>query len=179
MDSDSNPTRKIKLSTKVLPLFLIFLAFPPLLSAVTSEPKPSAYEMLSNYNFPIGILPKGVVDYDLESSTGRFSAFLNGSCSFSLEGSYQLRYQSTVKGYISEGKLSRIQGVSVKLFFFWVEIVEVSRNGNDLDFSVGIAGAGFPIENFLECPQCGCGLNCDDDEKKLGKIRSNLLVSSS
>lgn len=65
----------------------------------------------------------------------------------------------------------------MKLLFFWVDIIEVSRHGDSLDFSVGIAGAGFPIDNFEESPQCGCGLNCND--VKIRKIRTNLLVSSS
>jgi hypothetical protein len=61
----------------------------------------------------------------------------------------------------------------------WVDIVEVLRNGDDLEFSVGIAGAGFPIDNFEECPQCGCGLNCSGAKRKVSKIRSNPFVSSS
>lgn len=143
------------------------------------DQKPTAYEILGDYNFPKGLLPKGVVSYSLDTTTGRFSAFLNGSCSFSLEGSYQLRYKSSVNGYISQGRLSRLEGVSVKVFFMWVDIVEVLRNGDDLEFSVGIAGAGFPIDNFEECPQCGCGLNCSGAKRKVSKIRSNPFVSSS
>jgi hypothetical protein len=106
-------------------------------------------------------------------STGKFSAYLPESCSFSLEGSYELRYKSTINGYISQGKLTSLQGVSVKLFFFWVDIIEVQRNGDNLGFSVGIAGADFPIDNFEESPQCGCGLNCNEKE-----VRTNQFVSS-
>ncbi|KAM7279349.1 hypothetical protein ACFE04_006483 [Oxalis oulophora] len=152
-----------------------------LISTVKSN-KPTAYEALSDYDFPSGILPKGVIDYELDSSTGKFAAFLNGSCSFSLEGSYQLKYKPSIKGVISKGKLKNLQGVSVKLFFFWVDIVEVSRSGGNLEFSVGITGADFPIENFEESPQCGCGLQCDDDDKgfNVRKIRGwNKLFSSS
>ncbi|KAJ8752506.1 hypothetical protein K2173_004794 [Erythroxylum novogranatense] len=140
--------------------------------------KPTAYEILRDYNFPVGLLPKGVVGYALDTSTGNFSAFLNGTCSFSLDGSYQLRYGSTIKGYISRGKLSSLEGVSVKLFFMWVDIIEVSRSGDDLQFSVGIAGAGFPVDNFAECPQCGCGVNCGNDMKVI-KLRTSPFVSSS
>jgi hypothetical protein len=138
--------------------------------------KPSAYEVIKEYNFPVGILPKGVLDYDLDPSTGTFSAYFGGSCSFSLEGSYQLKYKPTIKGYISKGKLATLEGVSVKLLFIWVDIVEVQRNGDSLGFSVGIAGADFPIDNFEECPQCGCGLNCGDGQLK--EVRTNPSVSS-
>ncbi|XP_021282781.1 uncharacterized protein LOC110415443 [Herrania umbratica] len=154
---------------------LISLSFASETISLGNE-KPTAYEVLEDFNFPIGLLPKGVVDYNLDSSSGKFSAFLNGSCSFSLEGSYQLKYKNTIKGYISKGKLSSLEGVSVKLWFMWVNIVEVSRRGDDLEFSVGIAGANFPIDNFEECPRCGCGLNCNDQQVR--KMRKNPFVSS-
>ncbi|XVE89624.1 hypothetical protein DITRI_Ditri20bG0011000 [Diplodiscus trichospermus] len=148
-------------------LFLFLLISQSFASETISHEtkKRSAYDVLRDFNFPIGLLPKGVLDYDLDSSSGKFSAFLNGSCSFSLEGSYQLRYKNTIKGYISRGKLSSLEGVSVKLFFMWVNIVEVSRRGDELEFSVGIAGAGFPVDNFEECPQCGCGLDCNNHQQ--------------
>uniref|UniRef100_A0A5B7AVU6 DUF538 domain-containing protein n=1 Tax=Davidia involucrata TaxID=16924 RepID=A0A5B7AVU6_DAVIN len=147
------------------------------LPAKSSGDKPTAYEVLQDYNFPVGILPKGVTGYDLNESTGKFSAYLNGSCSFSLEGSYQLSYKSTIRGHISKGKLSNLEGVKVKIFFFWVDIVEVDRSGDDLEFSVGITSAGFSIDNFEECPQCGCGLNCDNGQ--VSKLRTNPFGVSS
>ncbi|GFZ07179.1 hypothetical protein Acr_19g0001160 [Actinidia rufa] len=118
-----------------------------------------------------------VTGYELDESTGKFSAYLNGSCSFTLEGSYQLSYKSTIGGFISRGKLTGLEGVKVKLLFVWVDIVEVSRSGEDLEFSVGIASAGFPMDNFEECPQCGCGLNCANGEIEEGR-RNPIGVSS-
>ncbi|XP_022742278.1 uncharacterized protein LOC111293680 [Durio zibethinus] len=138
--------------------------------------KSTAYDVLKDFNFPIGLLPKGVLDYDLDFSSGKFSASFNGSCSFSIEGSYQLKYANAIKGYISKGKIASLEGVSVKLLFMWVNIVEVSRRGDDLEFSVGIAAAGFSIDNFEESPQCGCGFNCN--HLQVRKIRKNPFVSS-
>ncbi|KDP23462.1 hypothetical protein JCGZ_23295 [Jatropha curcas] len=167
-------SKSYKSLSAIICLILIFSS-----SKVTkSQNRPTPYEILSSYNLPVGLLPRGAIGYDLDSTTGKFSAFFNGTCSFSLEGSYQLRYKSTIKGYISRGKLASLGGVSVKLLFMWVDIVEVSRNGDDLQFSVGIAGAGFPIDNFEECPQCGCGLNCGDQRSVVPKFRSNRFVSS-
>uniref|UniRef100_A0A5B7BXF8 DUF538 domain-containing protein n=1 Tax=Davidia involucrata TaxID=16924 RepID=A0A5B7BXF8_DAVIN len=139
--------------------------------------KLSAYEVLQQYDFPIGIIPKGVTGYDLNAATGEFSAYLNGTCSFSLENSYQLRYKSTIKGVISKDRLKKLKGVSVKVLLFWLDIVEVKRNGNDLEFSVGIVSATFPIDNFEECPQCGCGLDCVNGKARKSEL--NRLVSSS
>ncbi|XP_077240682.1 uncharacterized protein At5g01610-like [Tasmannia lanceolata] len=120
----------------------------------------TAYEALQEYDFPIGILPKGALGYDLDRNSGKFSAYLNGSCSFSLEGSYKLRYKSTINGYIAKDRLRDLTGISVKVLFLWLNIVEVVRSGDDLEFSVGITSASFSLDNFEECPQCGCGFDC-------------------
>lgn len=153
-------------------LSLLFLSNAGGLAAAST-----AYEVIQGFDFPVGILPKGVTHYDLDESTGKFNAYMNGSCSFSLEGSYQLRYNSVISGYIYKDKLTSLSGVSVKVLFVWLNIVEVRRKGDNLEFSVGIASAGFSIDNFLVCPQCGCGLNCNSLDEGL-KEKDDLLVSS-
>ncbi|KAJ9180283.1 hypothetical protein P3X46_008550 [Hevea brasiliensis] len=155
-------------------ILCLILLFSQSLSSSSGDQQPTVYEILRDYNFPMGLLPKGVLGYDLDQTTGKFSAFLNGTCSFSLERSYRLRYKSTIQGFISRGRLSSLEGVSVKLFFMWVDIFEVSRNGDDIEFYVGIGCAGFPIDDFVELPQCGCGLNCPKQRKA-----SELSLSSS
>ncbi|XP_060180544.1 uncharacterized protein LOC132610249 [Lycium barbarum] len=169
-------TRQIAV-TLALPLLIIFLT--PLITAVEvdGDTSLSAYDLLASYDFPVGILPKGVTGYDLDNSTGKWSAYLNGSCSFALEGSYQLSYKSRIGGYIAKDRLTSLYGVSVKILFLWLNIVEVVKNGDNLEFSVGIASASFPLYNFLVCPQCGCGLNCNSNGQIL-KIRNSHLVSS-
>ncbi|XP_010544999.1 PREDICTED: uncharacterized protein LOC104817486 [Tarenaya hassleriana] len=157
--------------------FSFFSSISPAISSpVVSGDIRTAYDLLQSYNFPVGVLPKGVIRYDLDKSTGRFHVFWNDSCSFSLEGSYQLRYKSSISGQISNNRLTNLSGVSVKVLFLWLNIVEVTRNGDDLEFSVGIASAGFPIDNFYVCPQCGCGLICDDPQVR--KMRRSPFVSS-
>ncbi|GAV66970.1 DUF538 domain-containing protein [Cephalotus follicularis] len=65
---------------------------------VLTNDKLSAYEVLQEYNFPHGLLPKGVNGYEI--------------------------------------------------------------NGDELEFSVGFSSKDFTVKNFLECPRCGCGLDC-------------------
>ncbi|CAO2839746.1 unnamed protein product [Amaranthus hypochondriacus] len=141
-------------------LFISLLTFLCISSITAWDERLSPYEALQSFNFPIGILPKGALGYELDEKTGSFKAFLNGSCSFSLEGSYQLKYKSTINGNISKNKLTNLSGVSVKVFLLWLNIVEVRRKGDQLQFSVGIASANFDVHDFYECPQCGCGLRC-------------------
>ncbi|XP_015577200.2 uncharacterized protein At5g01610 [Ricinus communis] len=164
------------MSLTAITTFLLLLLLHSSLTAAAGD-TPTAYEVLAGYNFPVGILPKGVTGYELDRTTGKFRAYLNGSCSFSLQGSYQLKYKSTISGYISDRKLTNLSGVSVKVLFLWLNIVEVVRAENDLQFSVGIASASFSLDNFYVCPQCGCGLDCNN-VAQVSKLRSNPLLSS-
>ncbi|CAH8350322.1 unnamed protein product [Eruca vesicaria subsp. sativa] len=149
----------------------------PLAVAAETDP-PTAYSLLQSYNFPVGILPKGVVAYDLDTSTGKFHAYFKDSCSFSLVGSYQLNYKSTISGYISENKLTKLTGIKVKVLFLWLNIVEVIRNGDEMEFSVGITSANFGIKEFLDSPQCGCGFDCKKSIKETFDTNFPLVSSS-
>ncbi|EYU42224.1 hypothetical protein ABFS82_O001500 [Erythranthe guttata] len=135
--------------------FILFVFFLSATVTATTTTAPTAYEAIESYGFPVGILPKGVTHYDLDTCSGKFNAYLNGSCSFSLEGSYELKYKPEISGYIYKDKLTNLSGVSVKLYFVWLNIVEVKKtSGENLEFSVGIASADFPIINFYVCPNC-------------------------
>ncbi|XP_065860452.1 uncharacterized protein [Euphorbia lathyris] len=164
------------MSFAAVPVLLFLLVAASSSPSAVADDALTAYEALAAYNFPAGILPEGIVGYELDKSTGKFRANWNGSCSFSLEGSYQLKYASTIRGVISENKITNLSGVSVKILFLWLNIVEVVRYDKELGFSVGIASASFPIDNFYECPRCGCGLDCNG--VKVSKLRTNLFVSS-
>lgn len=163
--------------TTVFTVFLFLSAVATSSPATITDDAATVYDALEDFNFPVGLIPKGAVGYDLDQTTGKFHAYLNGSCSFSLEGSYELRYKSTIGGYISKNRLTSLTGISVKILFLWLNIVEVVRSGNNLEFSVGIASASFPLDNFFECPQCGCGLDCVNGQVR--KFKLNPFVSSS
>ncbi|KAK6120184.1 hypothetical protein DH2020_046090 [Rehmannia glutinosa] len=128
---------------------IIIISLSTFLLSVSSHPSP--YEALQQYNFPVGLLPKGATGYTLSRATGEFTAYLNGSCSFALENSsYRLKYEPVIKGVISRGRLQKLSGVSVKVLVLWLNIVEVKRNDEDLEFSVGITSANFPSHQTLK-----------------------------
>ncbi|XP_012569567.1 uncharacterized protein At5g01610-like [Cicer arietinum] len=141
-------------------MFLCILVYSTLAhNTLIQKENLSVYEILKQYDFPVGILPQGATSYELNEKTGKFTVYFDGTCIFGIK-SYDLKYKSTIKGVISKGKLSKLKGVSVKVELLWLKIVEVTRRGDDLQFSVGIASAEFSVENFLEIPQCGCGFDC-------------------
>ena len=139
-----------------LHLLVSLLISLPLLSTST----PSVYEVLQQYNFPVGLLPVGITRYELDTNTGKFEVYLDDSCEFDVEG-YTLKYKSTISGTITTNKLKDLSGISVKVLLFWLNIGEVSRDGDELEFSVGIVSADFNVANFEESPECGCGFDCN------------------
>ncbi|KAI3773162.1 hypothetical protein L6452_04365 [Arctium lappa] len=160
----------------ILPFFLLLLL---LTSATTTTP--TVYQVLEEYDFPKGLLPTGVTNYTLNKSTGEFEVNLSETCSFTVQ-SYELKYKSTISGVIRKDKLTKLKGVSVKLLFFWVDIVEVYRDSDELEFSVGILSADFQIDGFDESPECGCGFDCNglgiefEGEKKKKKKKKKKGV---
>lgn len=158
-------------------LLLLLLTSSTVPYASSANSTLTAYEVLEEYDFPIGLLPKGVLGYKLNSSTGKFSVYLNGTCTYTVD-SYKLKYSSTITGVISKDKLKSLSGIKVKVLFFWLSITEVIRDGDELEFSVGIASADFPVSNFDECPTCGCGFDCDSVMSNGGKDKFSRLVST-
>lgn len=155
------------MSPTAVALFLFLSVFS--VAAVAAD-APSVYDVLQSYGFPAGLLPQSVTSYQLDPSTGKFSVSLEGSCSFSVSG-YDLKYQSTITGTIAPNRITDLSGIQVKILFFWINIIEVTSNGDQLELSVGIASANFPVDNFLECPQCGCGFDCvNSGRRKSGGI---------
>ncbi|CAK7348328.1 unnamed protein product [Dovyalis caffra] len=144
-------------------------------SVVNADDTPTVYEVLQEYDFPIGLLPKGVTSYEFDNSTGKFTVHLNSTCSFKVD-SYELKYKTTIKGVLAKDKLSKLSGIQVKVLILWLSITEVIRDDDELEFSVGIASANFAVSNFDECPSCGCGFDCKD--VNLRKIRPNNPFSS-
>ncbi|XP_044491750.1 uncharacterized protein At5g01610-like [Mangifera indica] len=149
-------------------IFSVPYVFADAAVATTTTTK-TAYEILEEYDFPVGLLPNGVTGYKFNSSTGKFKVYLNGTCTFTVD-SYKLKYKSTIKGVLTKDKLSSLSGVKVKVWFFWLSITKVTREDDELEFSVGIASADFPVSNFNECPTCGCGLDCVDVSEKKSKF---------
>ncbi|KAL8522770.1 hypothetical protein ACS0TY_012930 [Phlomoides rotata] len=107
----------------ILIISLSLLSFTP---PFTANPL-TVYEALQSYDFSVGLIPKGVTSNELDPSTGKFIVKLNGTCSFDIDG-YALKYKSTISGTISKDKIKDLKGIQVKVLFFLVNIVEVTRD---------------------------------------------------
>ncbi|KAK7259314.1 hypothetical protein RIF29_24918 [Crotalaria pallida] len=145
-------------------IFLCILVYVTVTHSMRLQEKLSAYNILEQHDFPVGLLPEGATDYELNIKTGKFTAYLSQTCTFFIQ-CYELKYKSTVTGVISKGKLAKMKGISVKVGLFWLNVVEVTRVGDELEFSVGIASTDVGVDNFLASPQCGCGFDCNNLQK--------------
>ncbi|KAL8028028.1 hypothetical protein ABFS82_14G131700 [Erythranthe guttata] len=144
---------------KCILLIISVIAFMIGDSNSTTTTTTSVYQVLESYDFPQGLLPVGVTSYEVDESSGKFSVKLNKSCSLTIDG-YDLKYKTKISGTISKDRIKNLSGIQVKVLLFWVNIIEVTRDDDELDLSVGIASATFPVDNFYESPQCGCGFDC-------------------
>ncbi|KAJ1265168.1 hypothetical protein BS78_08G059000 [Paspalum vaginatum] len=114
---------------------------------------PTAYEMLERYDFPRGILPAGVVGYELRAD-GSFEVYFPQTCEFLLAKKWLVRYEARVSGDVAAGSLTALQGISVKVLFLWIGVGEVDRTGDTLSFYIGPVSTSFPLSDFAESPQC-------------------------
>ncbi|KAH7853056.1 hypothetical protein Vadar_032706 [Vaccinium darrowii] len=125
---------------------------------------PDAYEVLTDYNYPVGLLPTGVEGYLLDRCTGKFTVYLNQKCHFSTTSSYPLKFEKTITGILSKDRISDIRGVEAKgLLFGWYELVEVVRSDDFILINTdGISGVKMPTERFRVSPGCDCGFRCNN-----------------
>ncbi|XP_035540360.1 uncharacterized protein LOC109000172 [Juglans regia] len=131
-------------------LFLLLLLLP-----FSSQNPTPAHSELTNYGFPIGLLPSSVLGYSVNTTTGDFSVDLGGSCKVTLPpDNYLATYSKKITGKIVAGRIADIDGIRVRAFFKWWSITGIRSSGDDLVFEVGMVTAKYPSKNFYESPAC-------------------------
>ncbi|GAV86120.1 DUF538 domain-containing protein [Cephalotus follicularis] len=121
-----------------------------------SNPSPSpAHAELTNYGFPIGLLPSSVQTYTLNETSGVFAVDLGGACKITLPpDNYLATYSKKVRGKIVQGRIAELEGIRVWAFFKWWSLTGIRSSGDDLVFEVGMVTAKYPSSNFDETHDC-------------------------
>ncbi|KAL7189561.1 hypothetical protein ACSBR1_039249 [Camellia fascicularis] len=149
----------------ILSLSLLFLFLFPLSS---SNPNPSphsnsssksppltAHAELTNYGFPVGLLPTNVLGYTINTTSGDFAVHLGDNCKVTLPpDNYLATYSKHITGKIVAGRIADINGIRVRAFFQWWSITGIKSSGDDLVFEVGMVSAKYPSNHFGESPDC-------------------------
>jgi len=143
-------------SILVLFLFLLPLSSQKPDQNRTPKPNPSAvHTELTNYGFPIGLLPSTVQGYSINKTSGEFLVDIGGACKVTLPpDNYLATYSKRITGKIVSGRIAEINGIRVRAFFQWWSITGIRSSGEDLVFEVGMVTAKYPSKNFDESPAC-------------------------
>ncbi|PKU82478.1 hypothetical protein MA16_Dca005483 [Dendrobium catenatum] len=125
-----------------------------LLLAVTSATASTVHDELSKYGLPPGLLPESVINYSVNSN-GDFEVELSSTCYVKFTD--LVYYSKKVKGKLSYGLISDLEGIKVKKLFAWLPITGILArdDGKNLEFQVGFLSELLPISLFAKIPHCG------------------------
>ncbi|XP_015695437.2 uncharacterized protein LOC102705403 [Oryza brachyantha] len=115
----------------------------------------AAHKVLQAHGLPRGLLPAGIARFQHDEGSGRFEAALGEACTAQSE--VGLRYNATVSGVISYGRIASLSGVSAQDLFLWFPVrgirVDVPSSGV-IYFDVGVVFKHFPLAVFEAPPPC-------------------------
>ncbi|KAF2538209.1 hypothetical protein F2Q68_00018761 [Brassica cretica] len=123
----------------VLQLLLLLLIATVAISIPVFAENDSIYDVLRAHALPMGLLPKGVKDFNVDVETGHFSVFLNQSCKAKYES--EIHYEANITGTIGYGSIGGLSGVSAQDLFLWFPVkgirVDIPSSGV-IYFDVGV-----------------------------------------
>ncbi|PKI51444.1 hypothetical protein CRG98_028155 [Punica granatum] len=96
-------------------------------------------EILKEHNLPGGLFPNDATNYDFDENTGYLTVILPGPCEVQYKDSSQLRFNTSVSGYLEKGKMTNIEGMKTKMVMIWVKVTLIAVEGSDkVQFSAGM-----------------------------------------
>ncbi|CAN0865152.1 hypothetical protein LINGRAHAP2_LOCUS9152 [Linum grandiflorum] len=149
--SSSPPNPPYSKMIQLLPLSLILLT---IFSTNPAESK-SIYNILKTRGLPMGLLPKGIVDFKFDESAGYFEAHLDQPCNAKYES--EIHYDRNVSGTLSFGRIESLSGISAQELFLWFPVkgirVDVPSSGL-IYFDVGVVLKQFSLSVFETPKDC-------------------------
>ncbi|KAM1682073.1 hypothetical protein ACFX2K_039531 [Malus domestica] len=85
-------------------------------------------DLLREYYLPPGLFPRNITCYEFDESRGKLIVYLPSPCEVSFKDSSVVRYSIRIKGTLSRGKLSGIEGMKTRVLV-WVKVTSVSVEG--------------------------------------------------
>lgn len=137
------------------PLALLTICVCVCVSVSADPPTPqSAYDILSKYALPRGLLPDSVVSYAL-GEDGAFEVQLAKPCYVQFD--YLVYYEKYISGKLNVGSITKLKGIQVKRFLFWFDVDEIKVDlppTNSIYFTVGIINKQLDISQFQTVHTC-------------------------
>ncbi|KAF4366031.1 hypothetical protein G4B88_031400 [Cannabis sativa] len=160
----SNPKPHQALIFLLLQLFFFLVSTTTGTSSSSSPPAPTVFDILPQFGLPSGLLPDSVINYTL-SEDGRFVVVLNNPCY--IEFDYLVYYDKTIKGKLSYGSITELEGIQVRRFFLWLSVDEIRVDlppSDSIYFQVGFINKKLDLDQFKIVRSCyfasaasGCG----------------------
>ncbi|KAI4314111.1 hypothetical protein L6164_027047 [Bauhinia variegata] len=104
------------------------------------KPTKSLPDLLREYNLPPGLFPQNIICYEFDETKGKLIVYLPSTCELSFKDSSALRYATRVKGVLTRGQLTAIEGMKTKVLV-WVKVTTVAVEGYKSDkvwFTAGV-----------------------------------------
>ncbi|CAL5362325.1 unnamed protein product [Camellia sinensis] len=104
------------------------------------KPMKALPELLREHNLPPGLFPQNITCYEFDIAKGKLIVYLSSPCEVSFKDSSIVRYATRVKGTLSRGKLTGIEGMKTKVLV-WVKVTGVSVESYKSDkvwFTAGV-----------------------------------------
>lgn len=137
----------------LLPLVALLAA--PFAAQAAAADDDTIYDHLQRSGLPIGLLPKGITDYSIDTATGQFRVGLAQPCNAKFEN--EVRYDPNVTGTLQYGEIGELSGVSAQELFLWFPVkgirVDVPSSGV-IHFDVGVVDKQFSLSLFESPPDC-------------------------
>ncbi|CAH8362113.1 unnamed protein product [Eruca vesicaria subsp. sativa] len=135
----------------------------------------SIYDVLKAHALPMGLLPKGVKEFNVDTKTGQFSVFLNRSCKAKYES--EIHYEANITGTIGYGSIGGLTGITAQELFLWFPVkgirVDIPSSGV-IYFDVGVVRKQYSMALF-ETPRDCVAVENEDEFRGDDKIRSSML----
>ncbi|XP_073146255.1 uncharacterized protein At5g01610-like [Henckelia pumila] len=104
------------------------------------KPMKSLPDLLRENNLPQGLFPQNITCYEYDESKSKLIVYLPSPCEVCFKDSSVVRYSTRVKGILSRGKLSGIEGLKTKMLV-WVKVTSVNVESYKSDkvwFTAGV-----------------------------------------
>eukprot|EP01018_Ginkgo_biloba_P006804 Gb_22512 [translate_table: standard] len=144
-------------------------------SLASNENDQTIYDVLHMNGLPIGLLPKDVKNYTVDTE-GNFQVYLDKPCFAKFEN--QVHYEKIIKGNLSYGQIGGLSGIAAQELFLWFPVkgirVDIPSSGL-IYFDVGVVYKRFSLSLFETPPDCKDNGVQDEPELAEGKSISDFL----
>ncbi|KAJ7956433.1 Protein of unknown function, DUF538 [Quillaja saponaria] len=103
------------------------------------KPSKALPDLLREHNLPPGLFPRNITCYEFVESKAKLIVYLPSTCEVSFKDSSVVRYATHIKGTLSRGKFTGIEGMKTKILM-WVKVNSVTVEGYKSDKVLFIAG---------------------------------------